>query len=51
MHGQQTLKFLNDKAVADAIMAKFKDTDNLSAQQAKDFQEALAKAAKEKTAN
>ena len=22
MHGQQTMKFLNDKAVADAIMAK-----------------------------
>ena len=26
MHGQQTMKFLNDKAVADAIMAKRSDT-------------------------
>lgn len=25
MHGQQTMKYLNDKAVADAIMAKHKD--------------------------
>lgn len=50
MHGQQTMKFLNDKAVADAIMAKHKDADNLSAQQSTDFQEALAKAAKEKIA-
>jgi len=25
MHGQQTMKYLNDKAVADAIMAKNKD--------------------------
>lgn len=51
MHGQQTMKFLNDKAVADAIMAKHKDANSLNAQQAKDFQEALAKAAKEKAAN
>ena len=25
MHGQQTMKYLNDKAVADAIMAKHKE--------------------------
>jgi hypothetical protein len=25
MHGQQTMKYLNDKAVADAILAKNKD--------------------------
>jgi hypothetical protein len=43
MHGQQTMKYLNDKAVADAILAKHKDSDNFSAQQAKDIAEALAK--------
>lgn len=51
MHGQQTMKFLNEKAAAEAILAKHKDADSLSVQQAKDFQEALAKAAKEKAAN
>lgn len=27
MHGQQTMKFLNGKAVADAIMANHKQTE------------------------
>ena len=38
MHGQQTMKFLNDKAVADAIMA---------AKPAKEFDEKLDAAFKE----
>jgi hypothetical protein len=39
MHGQQTMKYLNDKAVADAIMAKH-NGEQLSSQQSKDFAEA-----------
>ena len=27
MHGQQTMKFLNDRAVADAIMAKYNPSE------------------------
>lgn len=27
MHGQQTMKFLNDKAVADAIMKDYKERE------------------------
>jgi hypothetical protein len=50
MHGQQTLKYLNDKAVADAILAKKPNHDGLSAAQAKDFADALAKKAQEKAA-
>jgi len=50
MHGQQTMKYLNDQAAAAAIMAKHKNSNGLSAQQARDFEEALAKAAKEKSA-
>jgi SOS response regulatory protein OraA/RecX len=49
MHGQQTMKYLNDKAVADAIMAKHSET-GYTAQQAKDIAEALAKKAAEKAA-
>lgn len=47
MHGQQTMKFLNDKAVADAIMAKHK-AEGTSANSAfeKAAQEALAAKAK-----
>lgn len=41
MHGQQTMKFLNDKAVADAIMA---------AKPVKEFDEKLDAAFKEKMA-
>ena len=49
MHGQQTMKYLNDKAVADAIMVKHRK-EQLSSQQSKDFAEALAKKAEEKVA-
>ena len=49
MHGQQTMKYLNDKAVAEAIMAKHTG-NGLSEQQSKDFAEALAKKAQEKIA-
>lgn len=49
MHGLQTMKYLNDKAAADAIMAKHSGAD-FSAQQAKDIAEALAKKAAEKAA-
>jgi hypothetical protein len=45
MHGQQTMKYLNDKAVADAMMKK--DTKNLVnpvfEKAAKEAIEALAK--------
>jgi hypothetical protein len=51
MHGQQTMKFLNDKAVADAIMAKHaKDPNSVNPEFAKVAQEALAQRAKEKVA-
>lgn len=40
MHGQQTMKYLNDKAVADAIMAKHKDQVDPAFQKA--VEEALA---------
>jgi hypothetical protein len=46
MHGQQTIKYLNDKAVADVILAK-KPAMELSPKQATDFQEALVKKAQE----
>jgi hypothetical protein len=49
MHGQQTMKYLNDKAVAEAIMAKHGKSE-LSEQQSKDFAQALAKQAQEKVA-
>lgn len=49
MHGQQTMKYLNDKAVADAIMARH-STDELSAKQSTDFKDALAQKAAEKLA-
>jgi hypothetical protein len=49
MHGLQSMKYLNDKAAADAIMAKHKG-NGLSEQQAKDFAEALAQKAQEKIA-
>lgn len=49
MHGLQSMKYLNDKAVADAIMAKH-NSNGLSPAQAKDFAEALAKKAQEKIA-
>jgi hypothetical protein len=48
MHGQQTMKFLNDKAVADAIMAKHKADTNPAFE--KVVQEALAAKAKVATA-
>lgn len=40
MHGQQTMKYLNDKAVADAVMAKYKDRVDPKFQKA--VEEALA---------
>ena len=49
MHGQQTMKYLNDKAVADAIMAKH-DGKDFTEQQAKDIAQALADKAAEKAA-
>jgi len=49
MHGQQTMKYLNDKAVADAILAKRKTDENtISPEFKKAVEEALA--AKAKTA-
>jgi hypothetical protein len=43
MHGQQTMKYLNDKAVADAIMANRKvDTDAISPTFQKAVEEAIA---------
>jgi hypothetical protein len=50
MHGQQTMKYLNDKAVADAIMAKNKDNQNVDPAFAKAVEEALAAKAKNITA-
>jgi len=47
MHDQETLKYLNDKAVADAMMAKYK---NSNGQQTKDFAEESAKFSEEKVA-
>lgn len=45
MHGQQTMKYLNDKAVADAIMAK-QSKDHIDPVFAKAVEEALATKAK-----
>lgn len=49
MHGQQTMKFLNDKAVADAIMAKH-STKEIDPKFAEEVQKVLAAKAQEKTA-
>lgn len=46
MHGQQTMKYLNDKAVADAIMAKRPAQDQIDPVFAKAVEEALAAKAK-----
>ena len=47
MHGQQTMKYLNDKAVADAMLAKHdKDTQKIDPVFAKAVEEALASKAK-----
>lgn len=46
MHGQQTLKHLNEKAVADAIMAKHKPEEISPALQ-KELENVLAKQAKQ----
>lgn len=45
MHGQQTMKYLNDKAVADAILAKHKK-DQIDPVFQKAVEEALASKAK-----
>jgi hypothetical protein len=45
MHGQSTMKYLNDKAVADAILAKKKD-DQIDPAFQKAVEEALAARAK-----
>jgi hypothetical protein len=50
MHGQQTMKYLNDKAVADAIMARNKDAQKVDPAFAKAVEEALAAKAKNITA-
>jgi hypothetical protein len=51
MHGQQTMKYLNDQAAAEAIMAKHaKDSSSVSPEFAKVVEEALAKRAQEKAA-
>jgi hypothetical protein len=51
MHGQQTMKFLNDKAAADAILAKHaKNPNSVDPEFAKVVQDALAQRAKEKVA-
>jgi len=43
MHGQQTMKYLNDKAVADAILAKHKTDENaINPEFKKAVEEALA---------
>jgi hypothetical protein len=41
MHGQQTMKYLNDKAVADAMMAKYAK-DQIDPVFAKAAEEAIA---------
>ena len=47
MHGLQTMKYLNDKAAADVIMAKHdKDTQKVDPVFAKAVEEALASKAK-----
>jgi len=47
MHGQQTMKYLNDKAVADAMLAKRDvDTQKIDPVFAKAVEEALASKAK-----
>jgi hypothetical protein len=45
MHGQQTMKYLNDKAVADAMMAK-QPKDHIDPVFQKAVEEALAARAK-----
>ena len=49
MHGQQTMKFLNDKAVADAIMANHKPAQ-VDAKLDAAFKEHMAAKAKEAAA-
>jgi len=49
MHGQQTMKFLNDKAVADAIMAKH-NAKEIDPKLEAEVQKVLAAKAQEKTA-
>jgi hypothetical protein len=46
MHGQQTMKYLNDKAVADAMMAKQPKDQQIDPVFAKAVEEALAAKAK-----
>ena len=46
MHGQQTLKYLNDQAVAEAILAKRKDNSDIDPVFVKAVEEALAAKAK-----
>lgn len=47
MHGQQTMKYLNDKAVADAMLAKRNtDTQKIDPVFAKAVEEALVAKAK-----
>lgn len=47
MHGQQTLKHLNDKAVANSILAKAKhELDRLNPELEKAFREYMADKAK-----
>lgn len=47
MHGQQTMKYLNDQAVAQAILAKHKDSQqSIDPAFAKAVEESLASKAK-----
>ena len=46
MHGQQTMKYLNDQAVAEALLAKHKDTQEIDPVFAKSVEEAMAAKAK-----
>ena len=46
MHGQQTMKYLNDKAVAEAMLAK-RPKDQIDPVFAKAVEEALAAKAKQ----
>lgn len=49
MHGQQTMKYLNDKAVAEAILAKNVSSGKIDPAFEKAVKEALALKAKQKS--
>jgi hypothetical protein len=49
MHGQQTMKYLNDKAVADAILVKNASSEKIDPTFQKAVEEALALRAQQKS--